>query len=80
MTREQLAALPVGAKIRLWVDRFTVGDETVDVYEFGEIVVSGAVVTVAWEGNNDTVSSFIDTKSPTWDPFVRDIDEDPNKL
>jgi hypothetical protein len=77
MTLEQLAALPVGAKIRLWMDRFTIQDEKTDVYDYGEIVVAGPVVTVEWDGG---YSSYIDTKCQTWNAFVRDIDEDPNQL
>lgn len=79
MTLEQLAALPEGTKVRLWMDRYTLQDEEVDVYDYGVVLGSGPVVRIEWHGDFE-LTSLVDTKSKTWEPFARDIDEDPNQL
>lgn len=79
MTLEQLAALPEGTKVRLWMDQYTeIGDESIDVYDYGVILGAGAVVRIEWHSDFES-TSLIDTKSKTWEQFVRDIDEDPNQ-
>jgi hypothetical protein len=79
MTLEQLAALPEGTKVRLWMDAYTeIGDESIDVYDYGVVLGAGAIVRIEWGGDYDA-TSLIDTKSKTWEPFVKDIDEDPNQ-
>jgi hypothetical protein len=79
MTLEQLAALPEGTKVRLWMDQYTeIGDESIDVYDYGVVLGAGAVVRIEWRGDF-ALTSLIDTKSKTWEQFVRDIDEDPNQ-
>ena len=69
MTLEQLAALPEGTKIRLWLDQYT---------EYGVVLGAGAIVRIEWGGDYEA-TSLIDTKSMTWAKFVEDIDEDPNQ-
>ena len=77
MTLEQLAALPEGTKVRLWLDQYTeIGDESIDVYDYGVVLGAGAVVRIEWYSDFGS-TSLIDTKSKTWEQFVRDIDEDP---
>ena len=82
MTLEQLAALPEGTKVRLWMDQYTqrteFGDESIDVYDYGVVLGAGAVVRIEWHGDFES-TSLIDAKSKTWEQFVRDIEEDPNQ-
>ena len=79
MTLEQLAALPEGTKVRLWLDQYTeIGDESIDVYDYGVVLGAGAAVRIEWNGDFNT-TSLIDTKSPVWAAFVSDIDEDPHQ-
>ncbi len=75
MTLEQLAALPAGTRVRLWIDRC----EKIDDYDYGVVSQSGSITIIKWkvDWKEDELYQTIDTKSKSWEQFVIDIDEDP---
>lgn len=58
MTREELAALPVGTIVKLEGDS-----------DLGEIIWAGTEVRIMWPESNCT--SVIDTRSKKWQTFIR---------
>jgi hypothetical protein len=61
MTLQELAALPVGAKLRQVLPGLS---------EYGTIVVAGKQAQIAWESGSTTL---LDTQSVVWAHFVADL-------
>jgi hypothetical protein len=76
MTPQELAALPVGTRVRLLIeDMVSLGDGEVErlgkSYEFGTVVLQSSIVHVTWDSGP---ASLIDTKSKVWEPFIADME------
>jgi hypothetical protein len=63
MTSEQLAKLPLGARVRLEGEGF----------EIGTVVKVGPVVNIEWP--NSGVTNYVDTNSPKWETFIKWLDK-----
>ena len=78
MTPQELAALPVGTRIKYSLAPVVepLPDETEWGYDYGTIERSGTQVLVAWDAIDefaDVSQSFIDTSSLFWAKFIEDI-------
>lgn len=71
MTPQELASLPEGARVRFFIEENQVQDETIRVYDFGTIGLSGAVTHVSWD---DGPTTLIDTKSKAWEGFIGEME------
>lgn len=71
MTLQELAALPVGTRVRLFIEETLVHDEITRVYDYGTIESVGVPTHVAWDGGP---LLYIDSKSPGWSDFVGDME------
>jgi hypothetical protein len=68
MTLQELAALPVGTKVRLFVEAC---ESKGAQYEYGVVNSSGVTMSITWD---DDVRNLIDTKSQSWFHFVADME------
>jgi len=70
MTPQELAELPVGTRVRFFID----WNENLEtrLYDYGVIGLSGTVTHVDWA---DGPTSVIDTKGPAWAPFIQDMEK-----
>jgi hypothetical protein len=69
MTLQELAALPEGSHVRLFVQEDSTGRRA---YVNGTIVLAGLMPNVMW--NDGGATSIIDTKSRVWTRFVGDME------
>lgn len=91
MTSQELAALPVGTRIRFdlrpwWSDE----DDRPDIdpeaygYDYGEIERTGQFVVIKWDkdrnGNNFPSHTNIDTNGKSWASFIAEISLAPQEF
>jgi hypothetical protein len=67
MTLQELAALPVGARVRMFMEYAEIADESMEVYEYATVIQGGNEVHLEWDNDMGT---WISTKSLVWGSFV----------
>jgi hypothetical protein len=75
MTPQELAELPVGTRVRFFIDWNEENSEiparTYAIYDYGTVGLAGVITHVTWD---DGPTSLIDTKSQVWESFIADIE------
>jgi hypothetical protein len=74
MTPEELAALPLGTRVKFLEDENQIHDEVIRTYSYGTIKRAGAVAEIYWDDFDKVEgvpsATIVDTKSSVWRDFI----------